>query len=73
MEVDYVPSTVPDSDPRAALLVLEDNEAVIKMTIKGRAPKLPHVARTHRMSLVFDSGVHIGSCTLAWRSRIICF
>ena len=31
--------------------VLEDNEAVIKMTVKGRSPKLRHVARTHRIDL----------------------
>ena len=35
---------------------LEDNEAVIKMIIKGRSPTLRHVSRTHRVALdwLFD-------------------
>lgn len=32
--VDYVPSKLVLPDPRARLVPLEDNEAVIKMTIK---------------------------------------
>ena len=36
--------------------MFEDNEAVIKMIIKGRSPTLRHVSRTHRVALdwVFD-------------------
>ena len=30
---------------------LEDNDAVIKMIIKGRSPNLRHVGRTHRVDL----------------------
>jgi hypothetical protein len=30
---------------------LEDNDAVIKMTVKGRSPALRHVPRTHRIDL----------------------
>ena len=30
----------------------EDNEAVIKMIIKGRSPTMRHVSRTHRVALV---------------------
>ena len=30
---------------------MEDNDAVIKMCIKGRSPALRHVARTHRINL----------------------
>ena len=33
------------------MFVMEDNDAVIKMTIKGRSPTLRHVARTHRVDL----------------------
>ncbi len=33
------------------LIVLEDNDAVIKMTIKGRSPNMRHVSRTHRVDL----------------------
>ena len=38
------------------LYVFEDNEAVIKMIIKGRSPTMRHVARTHRVDLdwLFD-------------------
>ena len=36
--------------------VFEDNEAVIKMIIKGRSPSMRHVSRTHRVALdwLFD-------------------
>ena len=30
---------------------MQDNEAVINMTIKGRSPALRHVTRTHRVDL----------------------
>ena len=30
------------------LFIFEDNEAVIKMIIKGRSPTLRHVSKTHR-------------------------
>ena len=33
------------------LNVFEDNEAVIKMIIKGRSPTMRHVSRTHRVGL----------------------
>ena len=38
------------------LYVFEDNEAVLKMIIKGRSPTLRHVSRTHRVALdrLFD-------------------
>ena len=39
------------------LYVFEDNEAVIKMIIKGRSATMRHVSRTHRVSLdwLFDT------------------
>ena len=37
-------------------MCFEDNEAVIKMIIKGRSPTMRHVSRTHRVALdwLFD-------------------
>ena len=54
--VDSVPSNVQSSHQEALLYVLEDNEAVIKMIIKGRSPTMRHVSRTHRVALdwLFD-------------------
>ena len=37
------------------MLILEANEAVIKITIKGRSPNLRYVGRTHRVDLDFVS------------------
>ena len=36
--------------------VCEDDEAVIKMIIKGRSPRMRHVSRTHKVALdwLFD-------------------
>ena len=36
---------------RAQLYVVEDNEAVIRMIIKGRSPMMRHVSGTHRVAL----------------------
>ena len=38
------------------LYIFEDNEAVIKMIVKGRSPSMRHVSRTHRVALdwLFD-------------------
>ena len=49
--VDFVPSNVNSSRQEALLYIFEDNEAVIKMIIKGRSPALRHVSRTHRVAL----------------------
>ena len=53
--VDFIPSNVKSSHQEALLYVFEDNEAVIKMIIKGRSP-MRHVSRTHRVALdwLFD-------------------
>ncbi len=65
-EVDFVPPGIATSSGLAKLLLLEDNDAVIKMTVKMRAPTLRHVARTHRVDLdwlferiQYDPGVSI--------------
>ena len=54
--VDFVPSNVRFSHQDALCYVFEDNEAVIKMIIKGRSPTKRHVSRTHRVALdwLFD-------------------
>ena len=54
--MDCVPSNVQSSHQEALLYVFEDNEAVIKMIIKGRSPTMRHVSRTHRVALdwLFD-------------------
>ena len=49
--VDFIPSNVQSSHQEALLYVFEDNEAVIKMIIKGRSPTMRHVSRTHRVAL----------------------
>ena len=50
------PQTSNFSHQEALLYVFEDNEAVIKMIIKGRSPTMRHVSRTHRVALdwLFD-------------------
>ena len=54
--VDFISSNVISSRQEALLYVFEDNEAVIKMIIKGRRPTMRHVSRTHRVALdwLFD-------------------
>ena len=54
--VDFIPSNVQFSHQEALLYVFEDDEAVIKMIIKGRSPTMRHVSRTHRVALdwLFD-------------------
>ena len=54
--LDFIPSHVHSSRQEALLYIFEDNEAVIKMIIKGRSPTIWHVSRTHRVALdwLFD-------------------
>ena len=54
--VDFIPSNVQSSRQEALLYVFEDNEAVIKMIMKGRSPAMRHVSRTHMVALdwLFD-------------------
>ena len=55
-DIDAVPSNVQSARQEALLYVFQDNEAVIKMIIKGRSPTMRHVSRTHRVALdwLFD-------------------
>ena len=43
-DIDAVPSNVQSARQEALLYVFEDNEAVIKMIIKGRSPTMRHVS-----------------------------
>ena len=54
--VDYVPTNTHSSHGESQLNIFEDNEAVIKMIIKGRRPTMRHVSRTHSVALdwLFD-------------------
>ena len=54
--IDHIPSNTKKSDSGAMLCVFEDNEAVIKLIIKGRSPTMRHVSRSHRVALdwLFD-------------------
>ena len=54
--IDHIPSNTMHSCVSAVLYDFEDNEAVIKMIIKGRSPTMRHVSRTHRVALewLFD-------------------
>ena len=55
-DIDAVPSNVQSARQEALLYVFEDNEAVIKMIIKGWSPTMRHVSRNHRVALdwLFD-------------------
>ena len=49
--VDFVSSKANSSQSESPLYIFVDNEAVIKMIIKGRRPTMRHVSRTHRVAL----------------------
>ena len=50
-EVVYVLTNTHSSQDESQLYIFEDNEAVIKVIIKGRSPTTRHVSRTHRLAL----------------------
>ena len=50
--IDCVPSNVQSSRQEALLYVFEDNEAVIKMIIKGRSPTMRHVPEPTELLLI---------------------
>ena len=49
--IDYVPPSLPEISDRTSMIIMEDNDAVIKMTIKVRAPTMRHMQRTHRIDV----------------------
>ena len=55
-DIDAVPLNVQSARQEALLNVFGDNEAVIKMIIKGRSPTMRHVSRTHRVALDWSCG-----------------
>ena len=50
-DIDFVPPSAQLSSGLAQLFLFEDNEAVIKMCLKGRSPTPGHISRTHRVDL----------------------
>ena len=54
--IDFIPSNIQSFHQDALLYLFEDNDAVIKMIIKGRSPTVRHVSRTHGVALdwLFD-------------------
>ena len=44
-DIDFVPLNVQSARQEALLYVFEDNEAVIKMIMKGRSPTMRHVSQ----------------------------
>ena len=54
--VDFISSNVHSSRQEVLLYIFEDNEAVIKIFIKGRSLTMRRVSRTHRVALdwLFD-------------------
>ena len=55
-DTDSVPSNAQSASREVLLYVFEDNQAMIKMIMKGRSPTMRHVSRTHRVALdwLFD-------------------
>ena len=51
--VDYAPTDTHSSQGESQLYIFEDNEALIKMIIKGRSPMMKHMSRTHRVALAW--------------------
>ena len=45
LNVDYVPPSLPPSSGQGCLIILEDNDAVIKMCCKSRSPNMRHTPR----------------------------
>ena len=68
--VDYVPTNTHSSQGESQLHIFKDNEAVIKMIMKGRSPTRRHVSRTDRVALdwLFDRIRHANQrIFFSWR------
>ena len=73
--IDPVPSNSKHSGSSAMLCVFVDNEAVIKMIVKGWSPTISHVTWTHRVALdwLLDRiNVDTNSNLLHWHQTPIC-
>ena len=62
------------SSGRAKIILLEDNEAVIKSCIKARSPNLRHIPRVHRVNvdtlferILMDPGIFIKFIGTKWQ------
>jgi hypothetical protein len=66
-QIDHVPTNVTTSG-RGRLVILEDNDAVIKMCQKQRSPNMRHVSRTHRVDLdwLFERISFDDAITMTW-------
>ena len=47
----YVTTNANSSQDESQLYIFQDNEAMIRMIIKGRSPTMRHVSRAHRVAL----------------------
>ena len=64
--IDWVPPSLPPHSKLAKLKICEDNDAVLKLLIKQRNPRLRHVVRTHRVNADFIfKVVHDDDCISA--------
>jgi hypothetical protein len=66
LSVDFVPSNMPTINGRGKLIILEDNDARIKMCFKARSTTMRHVPRVHRVDvdwllerILVDTGTNI--------------
>ena len=57
-DIDSVPSNVQSASREALLYVFEDNEAVIKMIMKGRSPTMRHVSELIEL-LLFGCSIEL--------------
>ena len=55
--IDQVPVNADSSHGESQLYIFEDNEAVIKMIIRGRSPTMRHVSRTDRVALDWTESI----------------
>ena len=68
-DIDSVRSNVQSARQEALLYVFEDNEAVMKMIIKGRSPTMRHVSRAHRVAFDWLSDLIGCPIELIWTPR----
>ena len=63
--VDYMPDSVSPATEYARLIILEDNDAVTKVCVKGRSRNMSHIWRTHRVDIdwIFER-ILLDSCII---------
>jgi hypothetical protein len=66
LNVDFVSSNMPISNGRGKSVILEDNDACIKMCLKARSISMRHAPRVHRVDvdwllekIITDTGIDI--------------